>query len=156
MHQYLLWLPLIAYPLHVLEEQILGWRNWAQNHLGLKEVTWPAFDVANLAVCFTAIGYAVIGWRLPIVALLITALMFINGLFFHILPTLIQRVFSPGVITSVLLFLPSSVWIYWGAHQDHVLTWQVAVFSLLLGAVLMAFPIVLLKVKAALDKKSAV
>ena len=145
-HQYLIWLTLIAYAVHVLEEAALDWKSWAQNSLKLN-VNWATFDVANLAVMFIGIATAMIGWQLPMVGLIVPALMLINGIFFHILPTLIQRKFSPGTITAVILFLPISIWIYAGAYQDNVLTWTQLIGSLILGGLLMASPIIFLKLR---------
>ena len=142
MHEYLLWITLAAYAVHVLEEAILDWKKWAIHSLKLTNVNWVYFDIANLAVMFIAISAAMVGWKLPSFGLIIAALMFINGLFFHILPTLLQKKFSPGAITSVLLFMPISLWIYWGAYLDNVLTISTFFFSLLLGGLLMASPIV--------------
>ncbi len=152
MHAFLLWLALAAYSVHVLEEATLNWKSWAVNSLQLKNVEWAIFDIANMAVMFIAISAAMVGWQLPAYALIIPALMLINGIFFHILPTIFQRIFSPGVITATLLFLPVSTWIYYGAYLDGVLTWSVAVTSLLLGGVLMASPILFLKLRKKMEK----
>jgi hypothetical protein len=147
MHEYLLWLPLTAYAVHVLEEATLDWKKWAVHSLKLANVEWAIFDIANAAVMFIAISAAMIGWNLPVFALIIPALMFINGLFFHILPTVKQRIFSPGVITATLLFMPISIWIYAAAYFDGVLTWSVGIGSFILGGLLMASPIIFLKLR---------
>lgn len=67
--------------------------------------------------------------------------------FFHILPTIIKKELSPGVITAVILFLPVSLWIYYGAYLDGILTWQVGILSIILGGLLMASPIIFLKLR---------
>lgn len=105
MHEHLLWLTLAAYAVHVLEETTLNWKKWAVHSLKLTNVEWGIFDVANIAVMFIAIASSMIGWKLPAFALIIAALMFINGLFFHILPTIIQKIISPGVLTATFLFI---------------------------------------------------
>jgi hypothetical protein len=147
MHEYLLWIPLAAYAIHVLEEATLNWKQWAIQSLKLTNVEWFIFDIANMAVMFIAIAAAMVGWKLPEFALIIAALMFINGLFFHILPTIFQKTFSPGVITATLLFMPISIWVYYGAYQDGLLTLSVLVMSLVLGSLLMASPIFFLKLR---------
>ena len=152
MHEYLLWLPLAAYAVHVLEEAVLNWKCWAASSLKLTNVNWAIFDVANLAVMFITIATAMVGWQLPAFALMITALMLINGIFFHILPTLTQGKFSPGVITASVLFVPLSFWIYWAAYNDNVLSIGTFVLSLILGGLLMAAPILFLKLR---DKLAA-
>ena len=57
------------------------------------------------------------------------------------LPAIVTRIFSPGVITAVTLFLPIGVWAYRGASRDGALG-SVAV-SGVPGFVLTLFPIVL-------------
>mgnify|MGYP000697569336 CR=1 FL=1 len=151
MHEYLLWLTMAAYAIHVLEEATLNWKKWAVNSLKLANLEWSIFDIANMAVMFIAIATAMVGWKLPEFALVVAALMFINGLFFHILPTIIQKVISPGVITATILFIPISIWIYYGAYLDGVLTWYVGSVSFILGALLMASPIVFLKLRSKLE-----
>lgn len=147
MHEYLLWITLAAYAVHILEEASLDWKKWAIKKLKLKNIEWAIFDIANMAVMFIAIAAAMVGWRLPEFALIIPALMLINGLFFHILPTFTQKTFSPGVITATILFIPISLWVYYGAYQDGMLTWSVAIISLILGGLLMASPILFLKLR---------
>jgi hypothetical protein len=95
-----------------------------------------------------------VGWKLTPFGLIIAALMYINGIFFHILPTILQRKFSPGVITSILLFIPISSWIYYGAYLDGVLNILTLITSLILGALLMAAPIIFIKLNNKLNSKS--
>ena len=84
----------------------------------------------------------------PGIALGFAALMLINGLVFHIVPFVVTRFrFSPGLFTAVLLLLPIGAACYRAAAAAGVLTGGRIAFSLLLGAALMATPIVLLKLK---------
>ncbi len=114
------------------------------------DLTWSDFYVTKAIAVVTGISTAMIGWRLPEVSLTFPALALINALFFHIGPTLVQRRFSPGTITAVLLFLPVGIWSYYGAYLDGVLTLKASVLSTLGGALLMAYPIVLLRLKGRL------
>ncbi len=148
-HAFVLWLMLFAYALHILEEHTLDWLGWARFTLKL-DLTWADFYVTNAIVVVAGICTAMIGWRLPEVSLMFPALALVNAVLFHIGPTLVQRRFSPGTITAVLLFLPLGIWSYYGAYLDGVLTIQTGVLSVLGGAVLMAYPIVLLRLKGRL------
>lgn len=60
---------------------------------------------------------------------------------------IVIRVFSPGLITAVALFLPLTAYIYYTAGRDGVLSSQVVWISSLGGFCLMLFPIVLQKTK---------
>lgn len=146
-HAYIIWISVFAYAFHIFEEFVFNWRDWAESTLTLK-VSWPIFYVANATVMIAGISTAMVGWDAPAFALIIPALQLINGLLFHIFPTIVQRRFSPGVITSVLLFLPIATWAYVGANLDGVLTRWVFIFSLVFGGLIMATPIVFLKLKA--------
>jgi hypothetical protein len=145
-HEYILWICLAAYALHMLEEYELNWRDWARNILGLP-VDWISFYIVNALVVVLGACMAMVGWRATWFTLGFPALMLINATFFHVLPTLVKRVYSPGVTTALLLFYPAACWAYYGAHADGILTTEAIVLSGLFGAALMASPIVLLKVK---------
>ena len=141
-----LWVATAAYGLHALEEFMLDWKTWANKVLKLP-VDWPIFYVVNTLVVVLGIVAAAIGWRLPAVSLAFPALMLINAIFFHILPFIIMKKFSPGLISAVVLFLPIGTWLFYGANRDGVLTTTTAIIAVALGAGLMAYPIILLKLK---------
>lgn len=145
-HEYLLWIALTAYGLHVLEEFELNWRDWACYVLKLP-VDWDSFYLVNALVGVLGICCASVGWRAPWFSLGLPALMLINATLFHVLPIIRTRIYSPGVATAVLLFYPVGIWSYYGARKDGVLTTSAVVLSFVFGAALMAMPIVLLKVK---------
>jgi len=145
-HEYVLWIALTAYGLHILEEFELNWRDWARNILRLP-VEWESFYIVNALVVVLGVCCAAVGWRQPWFALALPALMLINATFFHVLPTLVTRVYSPGLTTAVALFYPVAGWAYYGAWRDGSLTMAEAILSVVLGAALMASPIVLLKIK---------
>lgn len=145
-HEYLLWICTACYGVHVLEEYELNWRDWARSVLRLP-VEWNSFYVVNALVIVLGVCCAEVGWKQPAFALTYPALMIINATFFHLAPTLGKRVFSPGLVTALILFYPAAGWTYYGAWQDGALSTVVAIASFVLGAALMASPIVLLKVK---------
>ena len=143
----LMWLATAAYALHILEEYQLNWRDWARGVLGLP-VEWSDFYVVNALVVVLGIVAAGLAGHCPGVALAFPALMLINATFFHVLPTLWSRGrFSPGLVTAVVLFYPIGIACYWRASHDGTLRLRALIGSLVLGAVLMAFPIVLLRIK---------
>jgi hypothetical protein len=146
-HEHILWIALAAYGLHILEEYELNWRDWARAILRLP-VEWESFYVVNALVVVLGVCCAAVGWRQPSFALSLPALMLINATFFHVLPTIATRVYSPGLTTAVVLFYPVATWAYWGAWRDERLTVASGVLSAVFGAALMASPIVLLKIKS--------
>ena len=145
-HEYLLWIATFAYSLHAFEEFELNWRDWARNILRLP-VDWTSFYLANSIVVILGVCCASVGWRAPWFALALPALMLINATFFHLLPTLVTRVYSPGLATALFLY-PLGIWCYYGAHRDGILTLTQILLSFLAGAAIMASPIILLKIKS--------
>jgi hypothetical protein len=148
-HEFVLWLMLFAYGLHVLEEPMLDWLGWARFTFKLP-FTPADFYVTNSLVVVAGVCTAMVGWRLPEVSLAFPALALINAVFFHIGPTVLRRRFSPGLITAVVLFVPVGAWAYVGAYFDGALTVKAAVVSALSGALLMAYPFVLFNIRARL------
>jgi len=145
-HEYLLWVATLAYGVHMLEETIYNWHDWVRKVLKLN-AEWSEFYMVNAVVIVLGATCAMVGWRNPAFALILPAFMLVNAVLFHIVPVLVTRIFSPGVITAVLLFLPVTGRIYYQADRDGVLTGSAIAISSLLGLVLMLFPIVLQKTK---------
>jgi hypothetical protein len=145
-HDYLIWVAGAAYSIHMLEEYMYNWKDWANNILKLP-VSWTDFYITNAIVVAMGISFGMIGWNLAEVSLMLPALMVINSIFFHILPTVITKKYSPGTFTAVILFLPVAYWAYYGAYLDGMLETKVILISFVGGAILMAFPVVMLKTK---------
>jgi hypothetical protein len=146
-HAYILWIATMAYALHIVEEYTFDWKNWAINVIKLP-VTWVHFAVVNGVVIVLGISCSSVAWSLPAYALSLPALMLINATFFHVLPFLTTKGrFSPGLGTAILLFYPISIWAYYGAYQDGVLSTSTLILSFIIGALLMASPIVMLKLR---------
>jgi Protein of unknown function with HXXEE motif len=143
----LLWLATGCYALHILEEYQLNWRDWARSVIALP-VEWRDFYVVNALVIVFGIVAANLAASSPMLALGFPAVMLINATFFHVIPTLRTRGrFSPGLATAVVLFYPVGIACYWRAYADGTLGAATLAGSLVLGALLMACPVVLLLIK---------
>lgn len=136
----LAWLGMAAYAAHILEEYTFDWRGWSQSTLGLP-VQWNDFYVTNAVVISLGIAQAMLAPTLPLAALSFSGLMFINGVFMHIFPFLRTGRFSPGVITSLVLFLPQSIAMFHAALKTGQASFATVLLGLLIGAVALAFPI---------------
>jgi hypothetical protein len=142
-----IWLSVAAYGIHILEEYQLDWRNWARAVIKLP-VEWPDFYVVNALVIVLGIVAAELAATQPVLALIFPAVMLINGTFFHILPFVTTGGrFSPGLVTAVLLFWPIGVASYAAAAGSGRVGTTGVIASLVIGAILMACPVVLLKIK---------
>ena len=142
-----IWLATAAYGIHALEEFVLDWREWARAVIGLP-VEWSHFYVVNFLVIILGIVAANLADVAPALALSFPALMLINGIFFHITPMIFTRGrFSPGVFTAIVLLLPIGFACYRFANDAGQLNLFSLVLSFVIGAALMATPIVLLRIK---------
>jgi len=142
-----LWLATAAYAVHMLEEFMLDWRDWARAVIGIP-VEWPDFYITNAIVVVLGFVAANLAQAAPAVALAFPALMLVNAVFFHVLPVIWMRGrYSPGVATAVLLLLPIGILCYRAAGEAGLLDGATLLASLALGAALMAYPIILLRLK---------
>ena len=145
--QTLAWLSMAAYAVHIMEEYTFDWRNRARAIIKLP-VEWSDFYVTNAIVIALGIAQAELAPALPFGPLTFASLMLINAVFFHILPVLRTRGrFSPGVVSAVILFFPAGLAVWWRAGQDGVLNWTTAASAVAAGALLMAYPIVMLNLR---------
>lgn len=141
------WLGLLAYTLHIMEEYSFDWRNWARAVIGLP-VEWADFYITNAAVVVLGFAQAEMVRLLPIAPLVFAALMLINATFFHVLPMILTRGrFSPGTATAVVLFYPVGLGTYFAAAAEGLLTTGLLVGSLVGGALLMAYPVVMIRLR---------
>ncbi len=142
--QAILWLCVAAYALHILEEFVFNWRDWARNVLGLA-AEWNHFYLTNALVIVLGIVATQIAPVWPAVALAYPALMLINASFFHVLPFAMKRGrFSPGLATAVLLFYPLGIWAFYQADAGHGAIAE----SFVIGAILMALPVLMLQLRS--------
>lgn len=146
MDSYIFWVLTAAYAAHVMEEYSLDWHGWVKEIAGI-DIPWGDFFVTNMAVIVLGISCGMIGWEVPALSLSFPALMIINGLFFHLLPTVVKRRYAPGTLTAALLFLPLGGYCYCLAWHDRGAGAQDITLSFLGGAVIMAYPLVLQKLK---------
>ncbi len=144
----LAWLALAAYGAHILEEYTFDWRNWARTVMKLP-VEWSDFYVTNALVVVLGAVQAELAETWPSAALTYAALMIINAVFFHILPFLRSGGrFSPGLATALILFFPIAIAMWRRAWGDGVLDVGTAVLAVVAGALLMAYPVVMLNLRS--------
>lgn len=141
------WLALAAYALHILEEHALDWRGWARAVIRLP-VEWGDFYVTNAVVVVLGIAQAGLAPTMPLGPLVFAALMLINASAFHVLPYVLTRGrFSPGLATAILLFYPVGFAAFFAARAEGRLSVASTVAAFAIAAALMAFPIILLRLK---------
>jgi hypothetical protein len=134
--EWTLWGVAVSCVLHATEEYLTGWQEWARQTLGIVMPT-TRFLAANAVLVFVALLLARVGWRRPILSLVIPSATLINAVFFHILPTILQSQVSPGIYTAAFLYVPFSSWALIGSARDGVARTAIAT-ALALGTLMMA------------------
>jgi hypothetical protein len=127
----LLWLVPIFFTLHNLEEAPFM-ENWSKR-LPFKihpKITTRQFAIAitfltlaGFLVTYIAMEYLqnTVGY---VLVLGIQAVLLFNAFIPHIASTIGFRIYSPGVVTAVLLTLPFSWYLYQRAFSEHILSWS--------------------------------
>jgi hypothetical protein len=134
----LLWLVPVFFMLHNLEEapSMESWNkrlpvkihptvSTRQFVVAVTFLTLVGFllTYASLAWLPTSIGYLII--------LSMQAVLLVNAFVPHLVTTIRFRLYSPGVVTAMLITLPFSIYLFQRAFAEQVLTWSQ--FWLLLG-----------------------
>ena len=134
----LLWLVPVFFMLHNLEEAPFMER-WSKR-LPVKihpTVSTPQFVVAVifLTIAGLILTYASLAW-LPtpagyLLILGMQAVLLVNAFVPHLVTTIRFRLYSPGVVTAVLIILPFSIYLFQRAFTELILNW--AKFWVLIG-----------------------
>lgn len=139
----LAWLAVGAYALHILEERILDWFGWARRTMNLS-MDWSTYTAIEVVFLIVGAIAAMLAPVLPVLALAFAALLVVNVTFFHLVPMVVSGgTFSPGTISGVLLFYPIGYYAYAGSGQSQ----SVVVWSIVIGAAIILWPIALLKLR---------
>jgi len=152
---------LVVYMLHQIEEHLWpgGFRQFT-NALVFKSGNdnWPV-DIGGVALI--NIGYLWLplapaaAWpdALRWLGLVWVALTLINGLS-HIATSVRLRIYNPGLVTSIVLFLPFTTWMLAREHTAGLLS-DTELGLLLVAGVLLHIPVAALFVVALLRKRAA-
>jgi hypothetical protein len=140
-HEWTLWVVAVSCALHATEEYLSGWQIWAVNALGIAMPT-SRFVIGNLVLVVMACVLARVGWKLPTLSLIIPAATLVNAIFFHILPTVVQKRISPGIYTASILYVPFSIWAIFGSWRDGVRVRSIGL-AVLLGTLMMLMVVLL-------------
>jgi hypothetical protein len=141
----ILWICVIAYSAHILEEYVLNWNSWVNKVFNI-QISENEFLVANTVVLISGISFAMIGDHNITVSLCFPMLMLINSCV-HIISTLIKRVFSPGLITSIFLFIPIPLYLFSKLKIDNRITTKQLVLVFIGGLIIMCYPVLLQSIK---------
>ena len=141
----LAWLAVAAYALHIVEEHILGWFDWARKTMNIS-LGWEQYVITEVAILILGLTAAMLSGTPmgPTLVVAFTTLLFINVIFFHLLPMLANGGrFSPGIISGLFLFLPLA----WNVYKTQTLAQNDLIWAVVLGILLILWPMLLLKLR---------
>jgi hypothetical protein len=146
MDRYIFWLLIIAYLAHILEEYFMNWQKWVYT-LTKINIPWNEFYLINLCVIIYGICMANIGKDNLNISLTFPALMIINAIVFHLIPTIIKKTISPGIFTAIILFLPLSLLTFYEINKVKKLSKENIIIAFVGGLIIMVYPIILNRIK---------
>jgi hypothetical protein len=149
--KYIFWLLIVAYSAHILEEYFMNWKKWVYTYTKIN-ISWNEFYLINCIVIVYGICIANIGINNLYISLTFPALMIINAIIFHILPTIINKKISPGLFTSILLFLPLSIKTFYEINKIDKLTKENMIMAFIGGFIIMFYPIILNRIRNKINK----
>lgn len=141
----LIWLMPAAFALHIVEEYVGGFPAWVTHVLG-GSFNNLAFAINNAVFMAIMLGLTV--WTSRSASRLATFLLLTwtsGNLFwdalFHITTTPMFDRYSPGLVTSSLLYVPISMLIGWSAVRSKALRLRDLLGAVALGAAILGFVI---------------
>jgi hypothetical protein len=138
-YQTLLIITIPAAMVHVAEEYKFGWVEWANNFIS--GVTVKQFMVINCFFMLLCILAAILNKSLMLFSSSIFSLLLINALA-HIAPTIKQKKYSPGLFSSILLFIPIGILGYVSILSDNSMSLSELVISIIIGLSWMSVPFI--------------
>lgn len=138
-----IWVMPAAFSLHIAEEYLGGFPAWVGTQMhGAMSI--PVFAVNNAV--FMAILLGVVAWAAmsrgrtsAFVCLAWASGNLFWDFWVHLLTTVFQRVYSPGLLTATLLYYPISLWVAWLAVRDARLGRRGVVGAFAVGLALLLF-----------------
>jgi hypothetical protein len=139
----LIWLMPAAFALHIAEEYAGGFPAWATNVLGgsFNNLAFALNNAVFMALLLTlTVWTSITGSRLATFLLIVWASgnIFWDALF-HVLMTAALDRYSPGLITSSILYLPISLVVGWSAIESGALGLKLFLGALAAGLVGLGF-----------------
>lgn len=120
------WLGMVIYLIHNVEEY--GFDLFGRQHEFPNQICTLLHTMNSASNCpsssyFLAVNVtafwvlaplcALISKKHPFAGLAVYAIIFVNT-FFHIMPLIATRMYNPGFVTTILLFIPISIWLIKG------------------------------------------
>jgi hypothetical protein len=141
----LFWVLPISEVLHIIEEFIYpgGFRTWYRNyrqHYNVSATPKYLIIVNSVLIILSVLPLFLDTQQGPALWLSMASVVFFNSIF-HIQASLRSRRYSPGMVTSILLYIPISIYGYWYFISLHITSEAQAVVSSMTGIVYLIFSV---------------
>ena len=150
-HQTLLIIAVPAAMVHVVEEYKFGWVAWA-NHF-ISGITVKQFMIVNIMFVMLCIVAAVLSSDSLLFGSSIFSLFLINSLA-HIVPTIKQKEYSPGLFSAIFLFVPIGIIGYTGLLNEDLLSFDEFIISIMIGILWMSVPFIYQAIRVFHERKA--
>ncbi|MFK5986624.1 MAG: HXXEE domain-containing protein [Pseudomonadota bacterium] len=150
-YQTLLILTVPAVMVHVAEEYKLGWVAWANNFIS--GITVKQFMIVNMMFVMLCIVAAVLSRSSILFSSSIFSLLIINSLA-HVVPTIKQKKYSPGLFSAVFLFIPIGLAGYASLLNKNLMSFDEFLISIMIGFLWMSVPFIFQAVRIIHEKKA--
>jgi hypothetical protein len=149
------WIPAIALLVHVLEE-FPRFPAWASRHFGSTSRAWYVYTHVAIVTAFGVVSAQAQavgpGTHWAVLALACQWVLATNALF-HVATAVRFREYSPGIVTGMLVVLPSTAYLYSRAVSADLFTTAQVASAIALGTVLSAVAVASLWLPADFDWK---
>ena len=137
-----IWMLPIIFIVHFLEE-LPRFPTWAKEYIN-QAYTTKKFIIENMVMFVLILIAVLVAIFLPnvgIIFVLAIAIAFFTNMIFHTFFTLKTGIYSPGIVTACIFFVPMPFYLYYLAEKEGLLTSVNVIISLIIGLIL--FPILL-------------
>jgi hypothetical protein len=129
----------VAYVIHQIEESVLGFPLWREEHLHLSQnLPIPLFFGILMAVylLYILIHYfwsnEASAW---VVLTAILAMQFHNGIY-HFVGTIVFADYSPGLVTGLIIYVPISCFLFYKAYKEELINKTSGILALIYSGIL--------------------
>lgn len=121
--------------IHVAEEYFFNWLSWVSQFTnGITLFQFLFWNAAFLLLCVVGVFTSS-----PVFKLSLASLLLCNVLV-HLVPTMLRRQYSPGLVSAIMLYLPLGSFAYFSAIRHTLATNNQVLASIPLGALWMSIP----------------
>lgn len=135
---YIIWIYVFTYIIYLIECYITDWKN------NIFEVINKDIDnqlTQNIYFSFLLIGIccAMVNWNCPAFSLIFPILLIFITILFNITVSIITKEYTCGLISSILLFLPVTIWLFYTMSKNKMIDYKYFIIPIISVMLLFLF-----------------